>query len=38
MTPIWGLTEDGAKQHRPGPRVLPASVLYDPELTLTLPA
>jgi maleylacetate reductase len=38
MTPIWGLTEDGAKHTGRDLRVLPASVLYDPELTLTLPA
>jgi len=38
MTPIWGLTDGGAKRTGRDPRVLPASVLYDPELTLTLPA
>jgi maleylacetate reductase len=38
MTPIWGLTEDGVKHTGRDPRVLPASVLYDPELTLSLPA
>jgi maleylacetate reductase len=38
MTPIWGLTEGGAKRTGRDPRVLPVSVLYDPELTLTLPA
>ena len=38
MTPIWGLTEDGAKRTGRDPRVLPRSVLYDPELTRTLPA
>jgi len=37
MTPIWGLTEGGAKRTGRDPRVLPVSVLYDPELTLTLP-
>jgi maleylacetate reductase len=37
MTPIWGLTEAGAKRTGRDPRVLPVSVLYDPELTLTLP-
>lgn len=37
MTPLWGLTADGAKQTGRDPRVLPASVVYDPELTLTLP-
>ncbi|MBZ6083649.1 maleylacetate reductase [Streptomyces olivaceus] len=38
MTPVWGLTEDGVKRTGKDPRVLPVSVLYDPELTVTLPA
>jgi maleylacetate reductase len=38
MTPIWGLTEGGVKRTGRDPRVLPISALYDPELTLTLPA
>ncbi|WP_448624981.1 maleylacetate reductase [Geodermatophilus sp. URMC 64] len=38
MTPIWGVTEGGTKRTGRDPRVLPASVLYDPELTLTLPS
>ena len=39
MTPIWGLTEGGVEAHQgQGLRVLPASVVYDPELTLSLPA
>jgi maleylacetate reductase len=37
MTPVWGLTEGGAKRTGRDLRVLPRSVLYDPELTLTLP-
>jgi len=37
MTPVWGLTQDGQKRTGRDPRVLPASVIYDPELTLTLP-
>jgi maleylacetate reductase len=37
MTPVWGLTENGVKRTGKDPRVLPVSVLYDPELTLTLP-
>jgi maleylacetate reductase len=37
MTPIWGLTEGGTKRTGRDPRVLPAAVVYDPELTLTLP-
>ena len=38
MTPVWGLTERGQKRTGRDVRVLPQSVLYDPELTLTLPA
>ncbi|HWM59164.1 MAG TPA: maleylacetate reductase [Pseudonocardia sp.] len=37
MTPVWGLTEGGRKRTGRDPRVLPASVVYDPELTLSLP-
>jgi maleylacetate reductase len=37
MTPIWGLTEQGRKRTGRDPAVLPRSVVYDPELTLTLP-
>ena len=37
MTPIYGLTENGVKRTGRDPRVLPRSVLYDPELTLGLP-
>ncbi|SEM56388.1 maleylacetate reductase [Streptacidiphilus jiangxiensis] len=37
MTPVWGLTENGRKRTGRDPRVLPVSVFYDPELTLTLP-
>ncbi|MFB8372115.1 maleylacetate reductase [Pseudarthrobacter sp. NPDC055928] len=37
MTPVWGLTADGEKKTGKDPRVLPASVIYDPELTLSLP-
>ncbi len=37
MTPIWGLTEDGLKRTGRDPKVLPKTVLYDPELTLSLP-
>jgi maleylacetate reductase len=38
MTPIYGLTEGGVKKTGRDPRVLPKTVLYDPELTLALPA
>jgi maleylacetate reductase len=37
MTPVWGLTEGGRKRTGRDNRVLPKSVLYDPEMTLTLP-
>ena len=37
MTPVWGLTEDGAKRTGREPRVQPVAVVYDPELTLTMP-
>jgi maleylacetate reductase len=37
MTPIFGLTEAGEKRTGRDPRVLPRTVIYDPELTLTLP-
>ncbi len=37
MTPIWGLTEAGEKRTGRDPRVLPKTVVYDPELTTGLP-
>ncbi|MHC3467647.1 maleylacetate reductase [Streptomyces sp. 7R007] len=37
MTPVWGLTEHGAKRTGRDPAVLPRSVVYDPGLTLSLP-
>jgi alcohol dehydrogenase class IV len=37
VTPIYGLTEGGVKRTGKDPRVLPKTVIYDPELTLTLP-
>ena len=37
MTPIYGLTEGGAKKTGRDPRVLPKTVIYDPSLTLGLP-
>lgn len=37
MTPIWGLTEDGRKRTGRDRRVLPRSVVYDPQLTTDLP-
>lgn len=38
MTPIWGLTAEGVKKTGRDARVLPKTVIYDPVLTLTLPA
>ncbi|WP_082535875.1 maleylacetate reductase [Methylibium sp. Root1272] len=37
MTAIFGITEGGIKKTGRDARVLPRSVLYDPELTLDLP-
>jgi alcohol dehydrogenase class IV len=37
MTPIFGLTEAGVKKTGRDTRVLPRTVIYDPELTLSLP-
>lgn len=37
MTPIWGLTEGGVKKTGRDPRVQPKTVIYDPDLTMTLP-
>ncbi|AZP23637.1 maleylacetate reductase [Streptomyces aquilus] len=36
-TPVWGLTEHGAKRTGRDQAVLPRSIVYDPELTLPLP-
>jgi len=38
MTPIYGITEGGLKKTGRDARVLPRTVIYDPTLTLTLPA
>jgi maleylacetate reductase len=37
MTSIWGITENNRKVTGRDPKVLPTTVIYDPELTLTLP-
>ena len=37
MTPIYGITEGGAKKTGRDARVLPKTVIYDPTLTLSLP-
>ncbi len=38
MTPVWGSTEDGRKTTGRDLAVLPRVVVYDPELTVSLPA
>lgn len=38
VTPILGETADGRKETRSDPRILPGTVIYDVDLTLTLPA
>ena len=38
MTNVWGLTEDGTKQTGRDDIVVPNLTIYDPELTLELPA
>lgn len=37
-TPVWGVTDAGHKSTGTDSRVLPRTVVYDPELTVTLPA
>jgi len=37
MTPIYGLTERGLKRTQRDAKVLPKTVIYDPQLTLGLP-
>lgn len=36
-TDVWGVTEGGVKRTGTDSRVLPGTVIYDPELTLSLP-
>jgi len=38
MTNIWGISEGGAKKTGRDVKVLPKAVIYDPSLTLDLPA
>ncbi|MEO8192768.1 MAG: maleylacetate reductase [Gemmatimonadales bacterium] len=38
MTPIWGLTRTGQKETGRTPHVQPRVVIYDPDVTLALPA
>ena len=37
MTPIWGITENGMKKTGKSQDVKPKTVIYDPQLTVTLP-
>jgi maleylacetate reductase len=37
MTAVLGITENGVKRTRRDPKMLPRTVIYDPELTLGLP-
>lgn len=37
MTPVYGITENGVKRTGKDPAVLPRTVLYDPDLSATLP-
>ena len=37
MTSIWGMTEEGKKETGRNTRVQPRVVIYDPDLTLSLP-
>src|SRR3546814_10518251 len=38
MTPIWGMTKDRRKVTGRDRAVLPKTVIYDPELPVSLPA
>ncbi|KAK2595497.1 hypothetical protein QQS21_006772 [Conoideocrella luteorostrata] len=38
VTPVLGETENGVKTTKSDPKILPATVIYDVDLTLTLPA
>jgi maleylacetate reductase len=38
MTPVWGITEDARKRTGRDRSVLPRAVVYDPDLTATVPA
>lgn len=38
MTPIYGITRNGSKETGRAPHVRPVLVIYDPDLTLDLPA
>lgn len=38
MTPVWGITQDGIKTTGRDVKVLPKTVIYDAQLTVSLPA
>ena len=38
MTPIWGQSDQGGKTTGRDPQVLPRSVVYDPAITVSMPA
>ncbi|EFR00002.1 maleylacetate reductase [Nannizzia gypsea CBS 118893] len=38
MTPILGETQDGIKSTRTDPKILPKAVIYDVDLTMSMPA
>jgi alcohol dehydrogenase class IV len=38
VTPIWGLTENGVKTTGRDRKVLPKVVVYDPDLSMSLPS
>jgi alcohol dehydrogenase class IV len=38
VTPFYGYTEDGIKKGKRDPKMLPKTVIYDPALTVSLPA
>src|SRR6185437_4454247 len=38
LTEVWGITEEGRKRTGRDPLVAPRAVVYDPELTYSLPA
>jgi alcohol dehydrogenase class IV len=37
MTPILGETADGEKKARSDPKILPGTMIYDVDFTMTLP-
>ena len=37
VTPFYGYTEGGIKRGKRDPKMMPKTVIYDPELTTSLP-